>query len=369
MNYPAKILFQALIKSFYRENAGAFLFFFTILFLIVSPIHQAGVVEYHYALIIGILENSYFLLLVFTLWLLYARKCVAFVADILCRPEYAFVHIFNHLSKAKRFRLFFFVAACLLMPVLLYALLIILVGWQRHYYFSALLVTAYILLLCVAATVKHLILLYHLQREATLPLKKAAWISRLSAAYPVILIQFVANKQKIAWLGIKIFTCGILYGAARNNILTDYDAASIFWFFNFGIIANGLLVYRIREFEEMYLAFYRGASVSLSRRGMQYALVCFALLIPEFITIGMLVPVHLHYSDAISFALCSYSLVLLMYSITFLRRFSMKSYLKMVLLMACVQFLFLLFATLTILSLLFFIIAVTIFMIGYYRFE
>ncbi|PSL50290.1 hypothetical protein CLV51_1011634 [Chitinophaga niastensis] len=369
MNYPARILFQSLIKSFYRENAGAILFFITMLFLIVAPTHGAGLIAYHHSLIIGLLQSNTFLLLVFFVWLLYTRKCVAFVADVLGKPEYTFIHIFNYLGKAKRFRLFFFVEVCLLMPVLLYAALIIIVGWQQHFYFAAMLVLGYTLLLCTASTVRHVYLLNNLERKTQLSSKKAKWISKLLSVYPVILIQSVANNQKFLWLGIKVFTCGILYGIAQNNTIAQYDAGSVFWFFNFGIIANGVLVFRTREFEETYLAFYRGAPVSLLKRFLGYSLVCFMLLFPEFITIGMLVPVHLHYSDAISFALGSYSLVLLMNSITFLHRFSMKTYLKIVLLITCIQFIFLVFAALTALYLLFFILAVICFMVGYYKFE
>jgi len=369
MSYPARILFQSLVKSFYRENAGAFLFFFTVLFFIVGDFHGAGIIEYHYSLITGILENNYFLLFVCFAWLLYARKCATYVSEILYKPEYAFLHILNYLGKTKRYALFFFTALLLLLPVLLYACLIIIVGWKRHFYATAILLVTYLVLLCAVSAARHVHQLNSQERIITPPAKKVSWLTQLLTTYPLVLIRFIAHKQLFVWLGIKIFTCGILYAISRNNTLSSYDFSSVFWFFNFGIIANGILVYRIREFETSHLAFYRGVPVSLPKRLLEYSLVYFMLLLPELITLSKLVPVHLHYRDAGSFALSSYSLLLFLHSITFLRRFSMSTYLKIVLLIACIQFIFLIFASLTLLSLLFFLLAILLFLFRYYRFE
>lgn len=354
-----KILFQALVKSFYKENAGAILFFLTLLIFIVGDFHGAGVVAYHYSLITGLLGSPNFLLLVFLFWFVYARKCFSFVSGILYKPEYAFLHIFNTFSKVKRFRLFFFVETLLLLPILLYAILIIVIGWQLHFHLTVTLVMVYLLLLCIGAAVRHVSLLNNTEKKTAPSLPGASF-------YPVILLKSVPAFLSS---GIKIFTCIVLYGTAKNNTITVYDPGTVFWLFNFGIIANGIIVYRIREFEEKYLSFYRSTPVSLSKRLLEYSLVYFMLLIPEFVTISILTPVHLHYIDAVNFALCSYSLLLLMNSITFIRPFRMKTYLKIVSGIACIQFFFLIFAALTTLYLLFFLLAVMIFITGYYRFS
>lgn len=354
-----KILFQSLVKSFYKENAAAILFFLTLLIFIVGDFHGAGVVAYHYSLIIGLLGSPNFLLLVFVFWFLYTRKCVSFVSALLYKPEYAFLHIFNNYSKTRRFSLFLFVQGCLLFPILLYAILIIAVGWQQHFYAAAGLVSGYLSLLCIVSAIRYMHLLNNTERKTRPSLWGASF-------YPLILLRSV---PVFLWLGIKVFTCIVLYGTAKNNTITQYDPGTVFWLFNFGIIANGVIIYRIREFEEKYLSFYRGEAVSLFKRFLEYSLIYLILLLPEFIIIAKLLPVHLHYSDAINFALCSYGLVLLMNSITFLRRFSMKTYLKIILLIAVVQFFFLIFAALTTLYVLLFILTLVFFMMGYYRFQ
>ncbi len=58
MTYPFKILFKSFVKTFYKENAGAFVFVFTMLFCIVSKVDGAGLYEYHYSLVTGDVKES-----------------------------------------------------------------------------------------------------------------------------------------------------------------------------------------------------------------------------------------------------------------------------------------------------------------------
>jgi hypothetical protein len=206
-------------------------------------------------------------------------------------------------------------------------------------------------------------------KSIRLPWQKLKGWSKLPSSYPVILLRFVAHKQKMLWSGIKIYTCGILYLIARNNSLTNDDMSTVFLFFNFGIIGNGIILYSIREFEETSLKFYRGAPVPSGNRFLQYSFVYFIFLIPEFITAGLLAPVYLPYADAVNFTLCGYSLLLLINSITFLQDFSMREYLKIILLIFSVQYIFILSGEFTFLYIFFFVLSFVLFRIVYYKFE
>jgi ABC-type multidrug transport system fused ATPase/permease subunit len=370
MNYPGKILFKTIVKPFYKENAGVFIFLFTMMFYIVGVVDGAGLFAYHYSLIIGMLSSYTFLLLVFVVWLLYAAKCTAFVSATLYKPEYAFLDIYNRLSKVKRFRLFLATEAWLLLPVLLYALLIVIAGCYNHLFLPILFVIVYILLLCITAAAWFAYLLNNTNKNQSVAWRKLKVLPQLSLLpYFVILIRFVANKQKNLWLGIKLFTCGVLYLIARNNTPADLDTSTAFLFFNFGILANGVLVYRIRAFEETYLNFYRGLPVSLVKRFLQYSRTYLVLFIPECITTAALTPKHLRYADALNFMLCGFSLLVLMNSITFLHDFKMKDYLKILLLLFFVLFAFMVTIGFTFLYMLFFILAIAFFARGYYKFE
>ena len=369
MKYQAKILFQSFVKPFYKENAGAFVFVFTMMFCIINKVDGAGVYEYHYSLVTGMLKSNIFLLSVFFVWFLYFRRCFAFVANVIADPYYTFLHVYNLSDKVRRFQLFFVIEIGLLMPVLLYTLFIIFVGFSQHLYLPVLVVICYLLALCFITATWHVHLLNSTNETAKFSLQNEIGKLRLTSSYPAIVIKFIAVQEKMIWLGIKIFTCGILYLIARNNTITDYEIGTAFLFYNFGVLANGVLVYRIREFEEIYLSFYRGLPVSLIKRFLQYLLVYFISLVPEFIAVAILVPVHLHYSDAINFILSGFSLLLLMNSITFFEELKMKEYIKILLAVLCVQCIFLMTLGYVFLYLLFFFLAVIIFFLKYCKYE
>ena len=369
MNPPAKIFLRSFVRPFYRENAGSFIFVFIMMFYIVGENDGAGLIEYHYSLIMGMLTSKVILLLVFFLWLLYARKYTAFVTKVLDDPRYSFMYIYNCLDKGKQFRLFLIVEVLLVMPILLYSVFIIAIGIHHHFYLTVLLVIVFLSLLCILPAIWHVHRVSNNYKAITFSWQKIKGWPKPPSSYPVVLIRFVIRKQKMIWLGVKIFTCGILYQIARNNKLTPSDISTVFLFFNFGILGNGIILYRIREFEESQLKFYRGAPVSLLKRFSQYAVVYFIFLIPEFITAGILAPVYLPYNDAINFTLCGYSLLLVMNTITFLQDFSMRDYLKVILLVFSMQYIFIVPGLLHFLYLFFFVLAFILFLISYYRFE
>ena len=369
MSYPSNILFQSFVKPFYKENTGLFVFVYTMMFCIVGVVDGAGLLEYHYSLITGMLSNWKFLLFVFFAWFLYTRKFAVFVSDTMHKPQYAFMHIFNCLGKVQQYKLFFKVELWLMLPVLLYTVIIYFIGCRQHHYAPLMYISFYLLLLCMAATAWHVYLLHHLQQKKILFWQKIQLFPKLSASYPMMLLHFVTRKQTIIWAGIKVYTCGVLYMIARNNSVHDADIVPAFLFFNFGILSNGILVYRIREFEETYLGFYRGAPVSLVKRFLQYGFFYFVLLIPEFITAGKLVPVHLNDAAAIGFSLCGYSLLLLMNSITFIQNFSTKEFVQILILLFFIVCIFVPSCGLTVLYLFFFTVAMLTFLKSYYQFE
>lgn len=369
MRVPANLFLQAFIKPFYKENAGAIVFLFTMMFFIVSTMDGAGMFAYHYSLVTSMLTSSVVFLLVFLLWALYARKCAMYVANVICSPQFSFLSVINCLSRSKRFLLFLFVEVMLLLPILSYSVFIVYVGCHQYYYLPALLVILYLLILCVGTAVWHIHVLNNpYKRVASLWQQLKGKFIRPST-YSASLIFFVMDEHKAVWIGIKLYTCGVLYLIARYNTTADYDTLMAFLFFNFGIHANGVLVYNIRQWEETYLSFYRCLPVSSVTRWLQYSLVYFILLIPEFITAFLLMPTHLHYGDAASFFLCAYSLLLLMNSLLFLADFSTKEFAIVLLGIFCVQYILLPTGGYVSLYLLFFFAAAVLFFQFYYRFE
>ncbi len=369
MRAVANLFLLIFIKPFYKENAGAIVFVFTMMFCIVSTMDGAGMFAYHYSLVTSMLTSSVVFVLVFLIWFLYARKCAAFVSNVIRSPQFSFLSIINRVSPVKRFWAFVFVEIVLLLPILSYAVFIVYVGCHQRFYLPVLLVVFYLLMLSIGIALLHVrVLSQPYKTEVILWQRmnvKMEWLS----SYPVILISYIANENKAIWIGVKIYTCGVLYLIARYNTTTDYDTLMAFLFFNFGIYANGVLVYLIRQWEETYLSFYRGWPVSSLRKFLNYLFIYFILLLPELITTFWLTPIHLHYGDAVSFFLCAYSLLLLMNSLLFLSDFSTKEFAVVLLGVFCVQYILLPTAGYVCIYLLFFFAAIVLFFQFYHRFE
>ncbi len=369
MRAVANLFLQVFIKPFYKENAGAIVFVFTMMFCIVSTMDGAGMFAYHYSLVTSMLTSSIVFALVFFIWFLYARKCAGFVSGVIQSPQFSILNIINCLSRMKRFWSFVFVEIVLLIPILSYSAFIVYVGCHQHFYMPVLLVVFYLVALSIGMAAWHVHLLSHSYKTESLLWQRIKGNIRSSSSYPVILIRYIVNENKAIWIGVKIYTCGVLYLIARYNTTTDYDTLMAFLFFNFGIYANGVLVYQIRQWEETYLSFYRGLPLSSVHKFLNYLLVYIILLLPEFITAFCLAPIHLHYGDAVSFSLCAYSLLMLMNSVLFIADFSTKEFAVVLTGVFCVQYILLPTAGFVSMYLLFFFAAMILFFQFYYRFE
>ncbi|MDB5251842.1 MAG: hypothetical protein JWP27_1011 [Flaviaesturariibacter sp.] len=362
MSTRNRVLFKSIVTPFYKENAGFFLTAFTVMFFIVN---QAA--DYHLALIKGLLNSGVILMIVFAGWFLYARKCTAFISDRMRDPSYAFLQVLNTLPSSRRRALLLVVEAWLLLPVLLYAMLIVLVGLPQGHYVPVGLVVAFLMLICIASAEMHLKLLAN--PESAMSTRRPVVRNKIFQGYPFLLLAYVARFQKVPWGAIKVFTCGIVYLVVRNQSPADDDIAMAFLFFTLGIMANALLVERIRSFEETRLSFYRGSPVSLSKRFLQYAFVYAAILLPEFLTLALLAPSHLHPGDALRFALCGYGFLLLMNSLASTHDYRRKEFLKIMLLFFFVQYALLLSIGLFAAALLLIVTALAVFRYAYYGFE
>lgn len=339
------------------------------MFCIINKVDGAGLYEYHYSLATGMLKNNILQFIVFLIWFLYVRKYFVYVSAIISNPQYTFLQVYNQLSKINRHRLFFFVEVLLSMPILLYILFISFVGFKQRLYLPVLSAIICLLVLCVIATSLHVRQLANLDKKFGLSFLKKFQKLNLSSAYQFTLIRFVAIEQINIWIGIKIFTCGILYLIARNNNAGDHDISMAFLFYSFGILANGVMIFRIRAFEKIYLAFYRALPISLMKRFLQYSCFYFILLVPELLTTLTLVPVHISFKTAVNIILCGYSLLLLMNSLTFFENFKMKEYVVLLLATFCIECIFLMTGGFVFLYLTFFTLAIIIFFKKYYKFE
>ena len=132
------------------------------------------------------------------------------------------------------------------------------------------------------------------------------------------------------FLGIKIFSCLLVFGMLLNRAKEESDISMFLLFYSFGLMGHGILIYKIRRVEEFNMSFYRGLPFSLWSRLVQYAGLYLILLIPEIIIIVLMTPVHLDYVNACRLIFFGWGILVLLNSLLFIRLFSPFTYLKIV---------------------------------------
>jgi hypothetical protein len=366
---PGKILNKSLVRPFYRQNAGQFVFVI-IFFGVVAPSQQ---LHYHHDLILGMLSAPLLFILVLLAWMIYNEKCARFILSMLQAPDYGFLDMLNRLEPKRLVGSMLQVQLLLSLPISLYSIAVTGVAIHYHWYLSACCVAGYILLLCFANVIRF-------RRQCLNPGKPLLAVHRMlfssigssvywPFAYWTIFIGYAIREQKFLLTGIKLFSCGILYLGVRSMADNDYDLRMPTLFYGIGLFGHGVLVYRFRELEEGRLLFYRGLPISLARRMVRYALLYLALMIPEIVTLGWLALGSLHYRDAFELLFSGYSFLLLLNSLLFIAPIRIQDYMKIVFCLFLLLYFCVLAGTLAWLAGFVLVIAVILFQRQYYRFE
>jgi hypothetical protein len=313
------VINKTLVRSFFLQHAGFFLFLFIVFFGIVAPSQQLG---YHYALIRGILEAPGFLALVSFAWLLYAGKVMQFVFRMLDSPEGLFLCRMRCLAPAQCYRLLLRVQHRLFLPVSGYAAIITGVAIWRDAWVEAVVVILYVAAICgVSAT------LYYRRlgnpgrisgrafqrvtggRRAFRRVAGGRW--RVPVPYWSILLRFLAARNGWLLAVIKVLSCGLLYLLLRLQTPEDHDLRAVYFTYSMALFGHGILLLRCRKLEARRLLFYRTLAVSLATRLGQYGLFCLLLLLPEMLVLGWMTPNPIRIIDVLELAVTGYSLLLL----------------------------------------------------------
>jgi hypothetical protein len=368
MSISQTLLVKTFVKPFYRQHAGLFVFLFTMMFGVVSVIDGAKFTDYHFFLIQGMMRNSFFFLLVLLLWFLYIKKSEQFVVNILVRPDYSFLNTLSLLDSKRLYLILLWIQFLLILPIILYACIVFAAGFYMHEYIKCLLILIYIIGICLISARWYLFCIQNPGRQAWTMSKIFSFKIR-ETPYWSLFVRYIVIDKKLLFSGIKLYSCTVLYLMIVNQTRVEYDLRMIMIFFSMGIMGHGLLIHQLRDMEETGLTFYRTIPISLLKRFEQYAILYFLLLIPEIITIVFLTPRYLHFQDAITLILISYSILLFLNSLLFIQFFRMKDYLKIILCIFFIEYFFVLSGTIALLSILLFISAITMFFSRYYRFE
>ena len=367
MSITRSILIKSIVKPFYQRHAGLLIMIFVLMFGIVNILDRAKFTDYHFFLIKGLLSNPFLFVLVLILWLLYIKKTEQFTINTLQSPEYSFLHLLSVLNKKSLYSLLMGMQALLLLPVLVYASIIIPTGIYLRAYAGCLIILIFLFFTMLISARIYLNSIFNPGK--TIPGKNILSRNLKNMPYWSFLIRFTAKDKKLLFVGIKIYSCVILYEMIRNQTRIVYDLRMILIFYSLGLLGHGLLIYQLREMEETRLAFYRTIPRSLLNRFMQYGMVYFIFLIPEFITITLLIPAYLHSADAILFISFSFTLVLFLNFLLFIQLFRSKDYLKIVLCLFFLIYFCVLSGSVAWLCIGLLLSSILIFITRYYQFE
>jgi hypothetical protein len=362
------ILFKCLVKQFYRQHAGLLAFLFFMLVLVVGRANEAGLLEYHFALITGILNDRLFFMLVLLVWLFWAIKCCQFITRILRKPEFSFLSALSLTRTWRAYRLLLEVEILVFLPVILYALIIAAIGFNHHQQELVIWMLLFILAVCSLSARWFLYLLQNPGSHLFEMRKKAPSLfwSRFFWSFP---FRYALGRRRLVFLIIKLYSCGMFYLLIIKQTPSGDDLSMIFLFYSFGLLGHGILIRQIREMEEAELGFYRSLQISLLKRYLQYGCLYFLLFIPEIIMIACLTPGYLRYQDAGLFIIFGYSTLLLMNSLLFVRHFPVTTFLKIAVVYFFIIFAAVLSGTVLWLAIISLLLSVIFFFKGYYAYE
>ena len=354
---------KTLVKAFYIQNTGFFLFLFIVFFGIVAPSQQLG---YHYALIRGMLEAPVFFVLVAFAWLLYAGKVMQFVFRVMGSPEGLFLYQLRSLSPGRCYAVLLRVQHRLFLPVTGYALAIVGVALYRRAWVMAVFVVVYLGLICVVAAK-----LYYrrlgcpgvIRGHGGSGLKR-----RRHVPYWSVLVRFLLDGNLWLLIGIKVFSCGMLYLLLRSQMPGD-DLRLLYFFYGIAIFGHSILIFRCRRLETDRMMWYRALPVTLWKRLGQYGLFWLLVLAPEMLILGWMTSNPIRLIDVLELGVSGYSLLALVSCCLMVIPLGVSDFLKLCLVLFGIWYGCVLGGFLIAMSGFFAAAATALFFGGYYRKE
>ena len=350
---------------YYAKNTGFFLVIFYFFFGIVPG---GQLLSYHHTLIKGFTGNMDFLALVCLAWLLYNLKCIAFVVNVLSTKEHTFLYgTLGLLDGVTKWRTWLWLHMNLYAPVLIYSGIAAGIAIQLHFYPSAVIIGLFNIIMLIAPLwlydhkMKHpgtVSFLARWQQWLNKTIRKPVW-----ALYGYELL-----NNNIKSLAIAKVVSGLVV-IATCSLMGTYDVRFILVGFLVCILAQVILIYNHRRFDDLYLSLLPQLPVPVWKRYLQTGLLYLVLLLPESILLAYKVwqqaaPAHL-----IMLVVTGVSVLMLLRSLLYFPRMDQDRYFRWVLIII-VGLLFLGLARLYWYGIILLQIpAYTIFYNRYYRYE
>jgi len=267
------LLTKLFVRSFYKANAGFFLFFFFVFF---ASVPGGAMVKYHSDIMHGILGSLLTVSLVLFCWLLYHFKCAGFIVKIINSPEGNFLYNLQAVKKRKQWMMYLLVYTMLYAPVLIYSIVLCIVGVRTGYGFNAFIVAFFqVISLIGFTTVVH----YRLNnwiRKISLP----SLHIRFRKSFRFYTVYYFLLQKRTLFLVLKSFSLLLLYIVlVWNN--GKYSSDSFLLFYLVILMAHAILPYLSVQFMENSFAISRNLPLPLYKRATTYLLSFALFLLPE----------------------------------------------------------------------------------------
>ncbi|MCG2617567.1 hypothetical protein LZZ85_24925 [Terrimonas sp. NA20] len=287
MSATSQLLHRSVVEPFFKQHAGLFLFSFFILFGIQPS--AVDVIQFHYSIILSILDSVSFFLIASGAWLIYALKVNLFIRACLRKEAYDVLYLLNGVDESTHIRSLTQMLVKMISPVLIYGAIVIIIGITQQQWLSSLAVAGSVLLLLAASVISTRQMIRN--GKANQLMQKNRWKS-LRPGLLSFLLQFVFRKQFITLLILKTVSFAALYFFAKTD--SQVFEGRMLWLLFITVLAgHGIIIHRNFHFMENDLSFYRNLPVSRIYILLSLLGIYCVLLIPEWWALkGMIIIQH-----------------------------------------------------------------------------
>lgn len=304
------VLRKTIVEQFYRQNAGLF---FVVLMLAGSFLRA----QEHIALAEAAVHTPFMLGLYQMLWLAYTLFATRFAVGVIRQTDV--LYYFRLVPTPRRWLGLLAAQLVLLTPILVYATF---VGWisvqQRTGLSTVQLIAGAVLMLVLPV----FWLDYALKtpnRQSLTANVEAAWRERFTTPYPLFFIRYLLSDQPVLVFLTKGGTVLLMLGILNLYPTDDYDVRLLALGLLFVAVSHSSMMYHLYQFEHERLSLLRNLPIPVSRRLGTYALIIALLLLPEGILLLRYRPIDLSIGVIAGVWAFGHSLMLLLFTVLFVR--------------------------------------------------
>ena len=278
MRWLITVFNTSFVLRFYQAHLLAFLFFALAMFGMADG---SSVLRLHYYILQSAFTSPFILMCLWLLWLAYSLNGLRYMLSTLSKDEFRFLYTGNSAPATNLIMALLSSSAQINAPIILYGVAGVVIGIQKGVYInSAIGLVGLLVVVAIPAFVTYYKLISQ-HKPPLLPALNILPALNLKTTQLSILLRHITYNNKVAVIATKFFSCLILYAAHYEWSSFNYDIRWMQVAMCISIPAQGVLLYQVWGFENMYLSFTHNFPVMLSKRYLSIFALVLILLIPE----------------------------------------------------------------------------------------